>query len=219
MYRLVFQNNLFIVIYKLPNVNFHKEDDDDSLFEALRRDLTIEKLFPVHRLDKMTSGLLVIAKSSKVAAQLTKLFEERAVNKTYIALSNKKPKKKQGTISGDMERSRRKSWKLVRTKNNPAVTTFKSIALEDGVRLYVCKPLSGKTHQIRVALKSIGAPILGDPIYSPDAEQFDRGYLHAFQLSFELEGETYSFCELPMEGTLFNSEKCREVLRQFDVQK
>ncbi len=200
MYRMIHQNDLFIVIDKLPGINFHKEGEDDSLFEALRRDLAIDALYPVHRLDKMTSGVLVIALSSTIAAELTTQFEKRLVQKTYIALSDKKPKKKQGTIAGDMERSRRKSWKLMRTHNNPAVTLFKSVSCEPKKRLYIVTPKTGKTHQIRVALKSIGAAILGDPIYSPDAEQYDRGYLHAYAITFTLQNKTYSFNTEPSEG-------------------
>ncbi|MGL1901482.1 MAG: TIGR01621 family pseudouridine synthase [Fibrobacterales bacterium] len=200
LYRMIHQNESFIVIDKLPGVNFHKEGEDDSLFEALRRDLAVEGLYPVHRLDKMTSGVLIIALSSEVAAELTTQFEKRLVQKTYIALSDKKPKKKQGTISGDMERSRRKSWKLLRTRNNPAITLFKSASCEAKKRLYIVTPKTGKTHQIRVALKSIGAAILGDPIYSPDADQYDRGYLHAYAVTFMLQNKNYTFHTEPSEG-------------------
>ncbi|MGR5488912.1 pseudouridine synthase, partial [Vibrio alfacsensis] len=84
----------------------------------------------VHRLDKMTSGLLILAKRAEVAAQFSRLFEQRDIDKYYLAIGSKKPKKKQGSIIGDMERSRRSSWKLVNSKNNPAVTQVFSAAAE-----------------------------------------------------------------------------------------
>ena len=117
------------------------------------------------------------------------------VAKTYVALSNRKPKKKMGRVSGDMERSRRGSWKLTRGTTDPAVTQFESTSYvaDDGRRLYffVVKPLTGRTHQIRVALKSLGAPILGDERYANalDASEYDRTYLHSSSMSFTLPGD------------------------------
>ena len=117
------------------------------------------KLYSVHRLDKMTSGLLLLAKSPQIAAQLTALFTTHQIQKYYLAISDKKPKKKQGLIKGGMQKSRRGMWKLTKEKNNLAITQFFSYSLGNGKRLFVIKPHSGKTHQIRVALKSIGSAI------------------------------------------------------------
>jgi tRNA pseudouridine32 synthase/23S rRNA pseudouridine746 synthase len=169
-----------------------------------------QKVWPVHRLDKMTSGLVVFALSAAVAAELSKAFVEQQVSKLYLALSDRKPSKKQGRIEGGMVRSRRSSWRLTRDSENFARTEFYSASLKPGLRAFLCRPYSGKTHQIRVALKSVGAPIIGDPIYhekvadQADRISPDRGYLHAWQLRFVLSGESFAFRADPILGELFN---------------
>lgn len=166
-------------------------------------DTSVIKLWPVHRLDKATSGLVIFAKSAKAAADFTPMFSQQEVTKHYIALALGKPKKKQGWVKGDMEKGRNGSWLLARTQTNPAITQFTSCAIEvekkEAKRLYLIKPKTGKTHQIRVALKSIGCPILGDTRYK--GEKSDRCYLHALALSFNWQGEVCNFKAEPEQGT------------------
>lgn len=165
MYSIIFEHDDFIVVSKKTGVCIHSEPDEMGLIVALKNDRGLDALFPVHRLDKVTSGLLVCAKTQAAASELSQLFERREVEKFYLAISDQKPKKKQGLVKGDMERSRRSSWKLCHTTTNPARTQFFSDSIGDGKRLYLLKPKTGKTHQLRVALKSIGAPIMGDRLY------------------------------------------------------
>lgn len=202
MFDILYQNCDFLVINKHPNVSVHKDDGETSLLLEIAKSSEVElsegnKLYLVHRLDKMTSGILLLAKHQQAASELSQQFAQRLVSKFYLAIGVKKPKKKQGLISGDMERSRRSAWKLMKTQNNPAKTQFFSLAGEAGQRLFLCKPHTGKTHQIRVALNSIGSSILGDDIYTPSScvgeQAADRGYLHAYALSFEHAGQAYDF--------------------------
>lgn len=192
MFDILLTHTDFLLINKHPNVSVHKDDGDTMLLQEVAKQSGDAQLYLVHRLDKMTSGILLLARNAKAASELSKGFAERQVEKFYLALGSKKPKKKQGLISGDMERSRRASWKLLTSQTNPAVTQFFSLAAEPGERLFLCKPYTGKTHQIRVALKSIGSGIVGDPIYNA-GNQADRGYLHAFALRFPYAGETYQW--------------------------
>jgi tRNA pseudouridine32 synthase/23S rRNA pseudouridine746 synthase len=192
MFDLVFSHDDFIIINKHPNISVHKDDGDTMLLKEISNQTGDEQLYLVHRLDKMTSGLLLVARNVDTARELSQQFALRRVEKFYLAIGAGKPKKKQGLVRGDMVRSRRSSWKLVKSSDNPAMTQFFSTAAGSGLRLYLCKPHTGKTHQIRVALKSIGAAILGDPIYS-GLSASDRGYLHAFALCFWFEGEHYQF--------------------------
>jgi tRNA pseudouridine32 synthase/23S rRNA pseudouridine746 synthase len=118
-------------------------------------------------------------------------FRERRVAKYYIALSARKPQRKQGSVTGDMVRGRSSSWKLLRSSNKPAVTRFQSYSLaavQPGLRLYLLKPETGRTHQLRVAMKSLGAAILGDPLYgnAAAAAEQERMYLHAAALRVQL---------------------------------
>jgi len=206
---MIDQQDGFIVINKSPGSNFHDEADLGSgLFNQVKTQLNLDELFPVHRLDKMTSGVIIFATSQNSARQFQQLFSQHKVEKYYLAISDKKPRKKQGLIKGDMIKSRRGSWKLLRTQLKPAITQFFSYAIDEGKRLYLVKPHSGKTHQIRVALNSIGAPIIGDNYYYPqvtsvpaDSQQEERGYLHAFAIKFVLNNECYQYIIPPNQGS------------------
>lgn len=176
--------------------------DDLTLIQQLRDDFSSTSLYPTHRLDKDTSGLMIIAKNPETNSLISAAFESKSISKTYLALSDKKPKKKQGSIRGDMAKSRNGSWKLTRDMSNPAITYFQSSYLpEMDKRLFMLKPRTGKTHQLRVALKSLGAPILGDKRYK--GTDADRMYLHAYSLQFTLQSQHFDFNILPTEGEMF----------------
>lgn len=201
---VIANNDDFIVINKYSNVDFHCSDDGLGIVAQVSEAFNGLHLFPVHRLDKMTSGLLVMAKSSKIAALFGELFEKRLMEKYYIAVSDKKPKKKQGLIKGDMKKGRNGSYLLLKTNDNPAVTQFFSYSIAPSCRLFLLKPSTGKTHQLRVAMKSIGSPIIGDRRYYPAIKPNSNlsgeeaiGQLHAWQLSFTLNNQPFSFEALP----------------------
>ncbi len=153
--------------------------------------------YPVHRLDKPTSGLLIVAKHEQSNRLLSQSFAQRQIQKTYLAISDRKPKKKQGWVKGDMAQSRRSQWKLLRTMERPAITQFRSLALDDGNRGFILSPKTGKTHQLRVALKSLACPILGDTLYG--GTEAARLYLHAWQLQFDYQGQMIQVCVEPDE--------------------
>lgn len=211
MFEVLFSHPDFIVINKFPGISVHKDDGDTMLVEEVAKATQDEKLYLVHRLDKMTSGILLLARSQSAASILSQLFADRQVEKYYLAIGSKKPKKKQGLVTGDMERSRRSAWKLVNSRKNPAITQFFSLAGEPGERAIICKPHTGKTHQIRVALKSVGSPICGDPIYNT-SDKADRGYLHAYALRFTYGGKVYTFTCNPAEHELLGSKWKTEAL-------
>lgn len=215
-YPVLYENNHFIIAIKHAGVNFHSEEE--AGFVVLMSQQTGIPLFPVHRLDKMTSGLIILAKSSEVAALFGKMFENREVEKYYLAISMRKPKKKQGWIKGDMGSARRGDYKFLTTMLNPAVTQFISCALRTHERFFLIKPHTGKTHQIRVALKSLGSPIAGDDRYAhaEEARKEDRGYLHAYALRFVLNDEAFSFVAPPDEGERFMSSQCKVQLETWD---
>lgn len=204
MFQVLSQTDDFLVIDKSPGISMHKDQQEQGLVMLVQKALSIEQLYPVHRLDKMTSGLLILAKHAAAASALSKLFQQREVAKFYLAISDKKPVKKQGLVRGDMVKARRGSWKLSKTCENPALTQFFSHSLGAGLRLFLLKPHTGKTHQIRVAMKSVGAAIVGDERYHEVTEEvFDRGYLHAYSLSFNFQGQDYCFRCPPRIGELF----------------
>lgn len=188
----------WLALYKPAGINMHSEDGEAGIVVLASQQLGHE-LFPVHRLDKVTSGLLLMAKTSAAAARLSKLFAEHRIQKFYIALSTAKPAKKQGWIKGDMAKGRNGSWLLKRTLENPAVTRFITHFDEaSGRRLFLLMPKTGKTHQLRVALKSLGSPIEGDSRYG--GSPADRTYLHAFALQWQDEDGLHQLTALPQSG-------------------
>ena len=190
----------FVVLNKPAGLSFHSEDGPGLVVQA-EQQLGV-KLYPVHRLDKVTSGLILLAKNSVAAAELTRQFSQREITKCYLALSEQKPSKKQGWVKGDMQPARRGAWRLVHSQQQPALTYLVSQGYENlPFRAFLLRPYTGKTHQLRVALKSLGAPILGDTLYGGKAS--DRVYLHAYALALVFAGVNYEFSVLPNKGAAF----------------
>ena len=212
---LLYENEDFLVVDKPAGLNFHSEENA-GLVVLVQEQYKLAEIYPLHRLDKMTSGLVIFGKSKESAQKFGKMFENREVEKYYLAISLRKPKKKQGWIKGDMKSARRGSWMFAKTNDNPAITQFHSTALREGERGFLVKPHTGKTHQIRVALKSIGSPIAGDIRYaqSDEAKKEARGYLHAYALRFEYKGKTYCFIQPPKEGERFLSDAFNAIVSQ-----
>jgi len=201
---IVFEHVDWLLCYKPAGMDFHDDQGTPGFISHLKQQTKIVDLIPVHRLDKPTSGLILVAKTLDACQALNDLFSARNIEKYYLALCPNSLKKKQGMIKGDMEKSRRGTFKLLKSNTNPAVTQFFSHSLEAGIRLCILKPRTGKTHQLRVAMKSLSAPILGDQSYSGKVE--DRLYLHAYALRFEYGGEHFEFMVPPKEGNLFAAE-------------
>ena len=219
MFTLIEDTADFIVISKHPGANFHRGTARFGLVMNVRDLLKCPHLYPIHRLDTMTSGLLVFARTLECARELSAQFRERRVVKFYLALAGNNPKKKQGTVKGDMIRSRNGMWVLSRTTQKPAITQFFSAGMGNGLRLYLLKPHTGRTHQLRVAMKSIGVPVFGDPLYfgakNPLTLENDQGYLHAFALQFEFKGKLYRYIDRPAIGIHFSSDAFLATFEKF----
>lgn len=213
-FELVFEHADFVVITKAPGVSFHSENGAGVVVQV--EQALGMKLYPVHRLDKVTSGLLILARSSEAAAEFTELFSHHQVQKYYLALSLDKPKQKQGWVKGDMAPARRGAQKLLSSMENPAVSYFISAGFQDmpelpvGCRAFLIKPFTGKTHQIRVALKSMGSAIAGDELYQ--ANSADRVYLHAYALEFAWHGQQHQFVVPPVHGEWFQAAAVQALL-------
>ena len=92
------------LFYKPCGISVHKDQSEIGLTTLLAEQLGVPQVWLVHRLDKVTSGLLILALNAESAAEFFRLFSEHHIQKTYLALSNQKPKKKQGLIVGDMQK-------------------------------------------------------------------------------------------------------------------
>lgn len=212
--KIVYDHQDWILVSKPENVDFHSQNLEPGFHRQLCDQLEID-VYPVHRLDKATSGLLLFAKTQQSCRELVELFSQRSVEKYYLAIISNKLKKKQGKIVGDMMKSRNGSYKLSQERSNPAITQFVSKALKSGFRLALLKPKTGKTHQLRVAMKSLGSAIVGDQRYGGDPA--DRLYLHAYALKFDWHGQVFKFQNVPNTGEMFNSPEFDEVMKLYDA--
>ena len=207
----VFECSEFLVLHKPAGMACHGPSDDVTVVDVCERKGW--PAFLAHRLDRETSGLLVLAKTAEVAEQFRKLFEAGEVEKYYLALSTKKGRKEQGAIKGFIDKARRGQYKMVANGTREVCTQFFSGSLRPGYRWYVLKPHGGRTHQIRVAMKANGSVILGDELYGADAA--DRLYLHAFALQFVLGGESYQFQCWPELGEHFQHDLFKQAVEEY----
>jgi len=145
----------------------------------------VERPGIVHRLDKETSGCLVVAKTDAAHRWLSAQFAARKVEKTYLALVEGCPRMPHGTIDAPIARHKVHRQKMaVDERGREAVTRYRVLASMDRHALVECHPKTGRTHQIRVHLKHLGHGIVGDPVYGRRGNQ-TRHFLHAWKLAFE----------------------------------
>lgn len=166
----------------------------------------------VHRLDKDTSGLMVVAKSSRVQELLIDQFKGRRVKKTYLALVDGIVTEKQGVIEGPIGRDPddRKLMAVVEG-GREARTRFKVVRYAGNHTLLEAMPETGRTHQIRVHLAAIGYPVSGDRIYGRKSPHLRRQFLHSAGLAF-----THPVTGKEMEFSSPLPEELEQVLHLFE---
>ncbi len=168
----------------------------------------VERPGIVHRIDKDTSGLMVAAKTDRAHAGLAAQFARHSIDRRYHAIVNGRPRPAGGRIEGNLGRSatNRKKMAIVPAgQGKHAVTHYATLAPLDGAAMVECRLETGRTHQVRVHMASIGHALLGDPVYGGKAARgqrdllerlgFKRQALHAARLGFThpVTSETLSF--------------------------
>ena len=154
----------------------------------------------VHRLDRETSGVVVLARTRKAAAALAEAFRRGTPEKTYLALCARSPEPPEGRIDAPIGKDpRRAGSRRVAPGGDAAATRYRTLASGPGAALVEARPETGRTHQIRVHLAHLGAPLLGDPRYGGPRRvggvEVHRVMLHAFRLEIAhpATGETMTF--------------------------
>jgi 23S rRNA pseudouridine1911/1915/1917 synthase len=148
----------------------------------------------VHRLDKDTSGLIVLAKNETAQRVLQDQFQKREVEKTYIALVDGRPKSATGRVDAPIGRDPRERKRMAvvpAAKGRQAVTDYRVVENFEKHSLLEVSPHTGRTHQIRVHLAFLGCPVVGDRVYGKRNPSLPlaRHFLHAYRLKLRLPGE------------------------------
>ena len=213
--QIIFKDKNIIIINKQAGIQIHPSHNEkqSTIVNALINsfpeiidvydDSTEGNLRPgiVHRLDKDTSGVMVIARNKKTFNELKEKFKDRSIEKTYLAICEGIFAEKEGVIKKPIARSSdyRKqviAGKNTKTKTRDAVTNYKVNKEFKKYSLVEVTPKTGRMHQIRIHMNSIGHPIIGDLIYGSskkDNLSVKRQLLHAKKLKFELFGKKYAF--------------------------
>jgi 23S rRNA pseudouridine1911/1915/1917 synthase len=153
----------------------------------------------VHRLDKDTSGLMIIPRTNKAHGIFTELFKNREIHKTYIALVDGHTQVS-GTIQYSIGRHPGARHKMTHFPEysqesfiRSAQTHYETLTYFDNHSLVMAKPVTGRTHQIRVHFQAIKHPLVGDALYGAHSKLINRHALHAYSIEFMFEGKQYAF--------------------------
>ena len=224
---ILYEDDAVLVLNKHSGIATHPTafEDANTLISAVLAyipgiiNVGVDPLRPgvVHRLDKDTSGVIVIAKNEEILEFLQREFRTRRVKKTYLALVHGIVKEPKGSIETEMGRLKRKqvSGKTVQKmglKGRASKTEYRVLRrfkTEKGDFTFCeISPLTGRTHQIRVAMASIGHHVTGDPLYLPKRknvpQNLTRMFLHASSIRFSLPNGKIVECEAELPGVLSN---------------
>lgn len=186
----LYEDDHLLIVNKPTGINTHPNipEQKDTLANGVAFHLQakgeLRQIKHIHRLDRDTSGVILFAKHAFIGSLLDKLLEERKITRTYTAVVKGKVRRKKGTINEPIGRDRHHPTKRrISPNGQAAVTHYELIENNKQISVVKCQLDTGRTHQIRVHLSSIGHPILGDKLYGEDQTE-ERLYLHAEQLRF-----------------------------------
>lgn len=191
---ILYQNSDLLIINKPFGIVVHpsKGHLNDTIVNALlgmniefEPTLGERKPLLVHRLDKDTSGLLLVAKNERAYKYLSGIQKKREIKKYYLAVVNGIPKKKYATIDAPISRNKSQRKKMnVSSDGRESMTTYKVLQSSNKMSLLELELHTGRTHQIRVHMQAIGHAVIGDELYGKKSKLANRQMLHAYKLEF-----------------------------------
>ena len=199
---VIHENNDYLVVNKAAGLISEKSPYEDITVETqVLTHLLKSKRKPyieiIHRLDRVTSGVLILAKKKSILVEFNHLFSSRKVQKTYLAIVKNKPTKNKGNLVNFLlKNNKEKKADIVQSKSNDTLNcmlSYQVIGKNDFGYLLEIKPKTGRFHQIRAQLANIGLPIIGDEKYGSDQEYLPLSIcLHAWKLAYEVSGSKES---------------------------
>lgn len=182
---IIFENEDYIVVNKWKDIATQGESNATNSIDGIIKNISINMNL-VHRLDKETSGALLISKNYKTSRFFGNLFREKKINKIYLAVCYKRPRKKNGIIKLKIKKNKNNNKKNNSIISYESVTSYKLLEYRNNISSILFFPVTGKTHQIRIVAKYLGCSILGDNKYGNVIEnnKIDKLMLHALAISF-----------------------------------
>jgi RluA family pseudouridine synthase len=200
-FQILYEDSDLIAVNKPEGISSITENDTklDSLHSLLEKKLN-NKLFVVHRLDKEVSGVILFAKNSRTHKYINDQFADRKVKKYYTAVVHGTIKENDGVIKRPIREFGSGRMGIDDRKGKPSETKFKVVKRFRDYTLLELNPSTGRRHQLRVHLYSIGHPIVGDIRYGEKViqEKFSRILLHAKSLELQLPNGETLFIEAPV---------------------
>jgi tRNA pseudouridine32 synthase / 23S rRNA pseudouridine746 synthase len=189
--RVLYRDALMLIVDKPAGLAVHPGPKGGPNLEDLLAGLRFglpRRPELAHRLDRDTSGCLVLGRHPKALSKLGKLFAAGRIEKIYWAIVAGEPPEEQGTIDLPLKKMTNKGgWKMMTAPDGqPAVTEYRTLGAVEGIAWLELKPKSGRTHQIRVHCAALGCPVLGDPVYGNDTQQVMPLHLHARAITVPL---------------------------------
>ena len=198
MLEVIHENKNYIVVNKAAGLISEKSPYEavtveTQVFNHLLKNKRNPYIGIIHRLDRVTSGVLILAKKKSILIEFNNLFSSRKVQKTYLAIVKNKPEKNKGNLVNFLVKNNlEKRADIVPSKSKESqncMLSYQVIGQNDFGYLLEIKPKNCRFHQIRAQLANIGLPIIGDEKYGSDIEYLPRAIcLHAWKLAFEVSG-------------------------------
>jgi len=195
---IIYEDNHLIAVNKPAGVLVHGDETGDmTLADAVKEYIKVQYDKPgdvflgvIQRIDRPVSGVVVFARTSKALTRMNKLFQDRKVSKSYLAITNKKPEPLEGTIENYLSKDNSKNKAHVHTSakkgGKKSTTKYSLLAGLNGYYFLEVTPITGRPHQIRVHLAHKGMPIVGDLKYGYSRPTQNKSIcLHCQSLAFE----------------------------------